>query len=171
MPLNRFVSFVKPYLNLLAAAITAWLVAKANVLGLPGLDEGNTATWIAGALAWILTQGATQLGDLRWLRGHHIAMQSDALVQAAALTPAPAVAPIPTAPASPRHAALMAAGEQLPSDTEEFGDDDEPEPEEDLSADGIADPAVLAEDDIADELENEALPAPVEIKPTGEQAP
>lgn len=85
MPTNRIVVWIKPYLNLFAGAIAAWLVAKVNVLGLPALDQANTATWIAGALAWILTQGATQLGDLKWIKGHHIAMAGDAQVQAAAL--------------------------------------------------------------------------------------
>jgi hypothetical protein len=74
MPLNRFIAFVKPYINLLAGALAAYVVAKANVLGIPGLDEQNTATWVAGALVWLLTQGATQLGDLKWLKGHHIAL-------------------------------------------------------------------------------------------------
>lgn len=93
LPLNRFVAFVKPGLNLLAAGIAAWLVAKANVLGIPGLDEANTATWIAAGLTGLLTQGALQIGDLKWLKGHHITIEADAAVTAAALAPvAPEVA-------------------------------------------------------------------------------
>jgi len=89
IPINRFVAFVKPWLNVIAGAIAAWLVAKLNLLGVPGLDEANTATWIAGALAWAITTGAAQLGDLKWLKGHHIEMVADAQVTAAALAPVP----------------------------------------------------------------------------------
>jgi hypothetical protein len=89
LPLNRFVAFVKPYLNLLAGLIAAWLVAKVNVLGVPGLDEENVATWIAGGLAALLTAGLTQLGDLKWLKGHHIQMETEAAITAAALAPVP----------------------------------------------------------------------------------
>lgn len=88
MPLNRFIAFVKPYINLAAGAVAAFLVAKANVLGIPGLDEQNTATWVAGALVWLLTQGATQLGDLKWLRGHHIELAAAAQTAVAAATAA-----------------------------------------------------------------------------------
>lgn len=86
---NRFVTFIKPWINLGAGAIAAWLVAKANVLGIPGLDQENTATWVAGALVWGLTTGVTQLGDLKWIKGHHISIEADATVTAAALHPVP----------------------------------------------------------------------------------
>jgi hypothetical protein len=120
MPLNRFITFFKPYINLTAGAIAAWLVAKANVLAIPGLGEhGNELqTGIAAALAWGLTQLATQIGDLKWLKGHHLMLAGDAEVQAAALQ-APAVVP-PSFPVDAEHAALMSAGEELPDDEIEF---------------------------------------------------
>lgn len=121
MPLNRFITFIKPYLNLVAGAIAAWLVAKANVLGMPGLDQANATTWIAGALAWLATQGATQLGDLKWLKGHHIALAGDTQVQAAAIA-APTPAPPSAAGVDPDHEALIALDEQLPDDEEELAD-------------------------------------------------
>jgi hypothetical protein len=121
MPLNRFITFVKPYINLTAGAIAAWLVAKANVLAIPGLGEhGNDLQiGIAAALAWGLTQLATQTGDLKWLKGHHLSIVGDAEVQAAALQ-APAVAP-PSVAVDPEHAALMSTDEDLPDDETEFG--------------------------------------------------
>lgn len=91
IPLNRIVAFVKPWINLVAGALAAFLVARLNILGIDGLDEENTATWIAGALAWILTTGVTELGDLKWLKGHHISIAADAEVTAAALAPVPPV--------------------------------------------------------------------------------
>lgn len=90
LPFNRFVTFVKPWINLVAGAVAAYLVAKANVLGIPGLDEENTATWIAAGLVWAMTTGVSQLGDLKWIKGHHISIAADAEVTAAALAPVPA---------------------------------------------------------------------------------
>ena len=117
MPFNRFITFIKPYINLAAGAIAAWLIAKANVLGIPGLgDHGNELqTGIAAALVWGLTQLATQMGDLKWLKGHHLAMVADAELQAAALQ-SPAVVPLVDA----EHEALMALDEDLPGDDEEL---------------------------------------------------
>jgi hypothetical protein len=120
MPLNRFITFFKPYINLTAGAIAAWLIAKANVLAIPGLGQhGNELQiGIAAALAWGLTQLATQTGDLKWLRGHHLSIAGDAEVQAAALQ-APAVVP-PSVPVDAEHAALMSFDEDLPDDETEF---------------------------------------------------
>ena len=117
MPLNRFITFIKPYINLAAGAIAAWLIAKANVLAIPGLGaHGNELqTGIAAALVWGLTQLATQTGDLKWLKGPHLAIVGDAEVQAAALQ-APAVVSLVDA----EHEALMALDEDLPGDDEEF---------------------------------------------------
>jgi hypothetical protein len=117
MPLNRFITFIKPYINLLAGAIVAWLIAKANVLGIPGLGEhGNELQiGIAAALAWGVTQLVTQIGDLKWLKGHHMALVGDAGVQVALQAPAAA----PPVPADPEHEDLV-ADEELPVDDEEF---------------------------------------------------
>jgi hypothetical protein len=90
------------------------------VLGIPGLGQhGNDLQiGIAAALAWGLTQLATQMGDLKWLKGHHLAMVADSEVDAAALQAA-AVAP-PTLAVDAEHEALMAIDEDLPGDDEEF---------------------------------------------------
>lgn len=113
MPLNRFITFVKPYLNLLAGAIAAWLIAKANVLGIPGLGEHGSEMQIgiAAALAWGVTQLATQLGDLKWLKGHHLTMIGDAELRTAAQQARAAAAP---------PEAFVPIDEDLPGDDEEF---------------------------------------------------
>jgi hypothetical protein len=120
MPLNRFIAFIKPYLNLAAGAIAAWLIAKANVLGIPGLGQhGNELQiGIAAALAWGVTQLATQMGDLKWLKGHHLALIGEAEVRAAAVQAAAAVSPATAQDAGPE--ALTALDEEFPSDDEEF---------------------------------------------------
>ena len=122
MPLNRFITFIKPYLNLLAAAISAWLIAKANVLDIPGLGEhgDELTTAIAAGLAFIVTEIATQLGDQKWLKGHHLSMTADAEVHVAAMR-APASAPPTAIGIDPEHEALIALDdEDLVDDDEEF---------------------------------------------------
>ena len=121
MPLNRFIAFIKPYINLAAGAIAAWLVAKANVLGIPGLGEhGNELQiGIAAALAWGVTQLATQMGDLKWLKGHHLALIGEAEIQAAALQATVAAAP-PAVALDAGYEPSTSIGEDLPGDDEEF---------------------------------------------------
>lgn len=122
MPLNRFITFFKPYFNLLAAAISAWMIAKANVLGIPGLGEhgDELTTAIAAGLAFIATEIATQLGDQKWLKGHHLLLAGDAEVQVAAMQ-APACAPPSAVGIDPEHEALIASeDEDLVDDEEEF---------------------------------------------------
>jgi hypothetical protein len=102
IPLNRVVAFVGPYMSAIAGGIASWLVARVNVAGLPGLDQNNLKTGIAGALTWLLVSGLTWAGHSKWLTGHQIAMEADARVNAAAIgvaVAAPAAAVAPAAPA------------------------------------------------------------------------
>jgi hypothetical protein len=99
IPFNRVVAFVGPYMSAVAGGIASWLVARVNIAGLPGLDQNNLKTGIAGALTWLLVAGLTWAGHSKWLTGHQIAMEADAQVNAAAMAaavaaPAAAVAPI-----------------------------------------------------------------------------
>ena len=131
MPFNQFITFFKPYLNVLAGAIAALLVAKANVLGIPGLgDNGEELqTAIAAALAWALTQGATQLGDAKWLKGHHLQLKGDAEVQAAVLN---TQATPPVVPPGVERDALVSLDETLPPELDETVP---PEPDETFPSD------------------------------------
>lgn len=89
IPFNRFVTFIKPYINVAGASIAAWLVAKTNVLGIPGLGEHEheIATGIAAGGVALITWAAAQIGDLRWLKGHHIEMSAAAASAGVALPP------------------------------------------------------------------------------------
>src|SRR5438128_1466553 len=71
-PLNRVLTFLGPHFAVVSAALSAWLVAKVNVLGIKGLDQNNAATWIAGAMTFLAHAGLTWLGQNKWLTGHHI---------------------------------------------------------------------------------------------------
>ena len=75
IPLNRVVAFVGPYMSAIAGGIASWLVARVNIAGLPGLDQNNLKTGIAGALTWLLVSGLTWAGHSKWLTGHQIAME------------------------------------------------------------------------------------------------
>ena len=72
IPLNRVVAFAGPYISAISGALAAWLVAKLNVLGIPGLDQANLATHLAAGGTALLTAGLVWLGHSSWLKGHHI---------------------------------------------------------------------------------------------------
>jgi hypothetical protein len=100
IPLNRVVAFAGPYFSAAAGGIASWLVAKVNIAGLPGLDQNNVKTAIAGGFTWLLVAGLTWAGHSKWLTGHHIQMEADARTSAAAMTLAatPAPTPVPDTP-------------------------------------------------------------------------
>lgn len=72
IPTNRIVAFIGPAIAFASSTVAAWLIAKVNVLGLPGLDQANVATWIAAGLTAALVAGLHALGGWKWLKGHHI---------------------------------------------------------------------------------------------------
>jgi hypothetical protein len=118
IPLNRVLSFAGPQISIVAGAVSTWLFAKLNVLGVPGLDQSALATQVASGLAFAVAAGLTWLGQSAWLRGNHIILAGDAQVQAAGLVvPHP---PLATPPPDLAHEALMAQGEDLPSDDDEL---------------------------------------------------
>lgn len=118
IPTNRLLTFAGPQISIVAGLVSAWLFAKLNVLGIPGLDQSDLATQIASGLTFLVATALTWLGQSAWLRGHHIILAGDAQVQAAGLAvPHP---PLSTPPPDPPHEALMARGEALPSDDDEF---------------------------------------------------
>jgi len=127
IPINRVVAFAGPYISIVAGALAAWLVARANVLGVPGLDERNLATDISAALSFVLVAVLSWLGSAKWLAGHRIAMQGDALVAAAALA-APVAVAVPVAASSDEEAfaaatlTRLAPGEQPSRMDDEDGD-------------------------------------------------
>lgn len=141
IPLNRVVAFVGPYMSAIAGGIASWLVARVNIAGLPGLDQNNLKTGIAGALTWLLVSGLTWAGHSKWLTGHQIAMEADARVNAAAIgvavaAPAAAAAVAPAA-APPVAATINGNGNGHVADAEEavnamVVEDDATEPDEEM---------------------------------------
>src|ERR1044072_8372976 len=121
IPLNRLVAFAGPYVSIVAATIATWLVAKLNALGIPGIDGDELAQQVGAALTFTLVSALTWLGQSQWLNGHHVQMQGDAALQAAALVATTPPPPHAGLPPDPEHDALMALGEGLPTDEEEFG--------------------------------------------------
>ena len=118
IPLNRLVAFAGPYISILSGIVATWLIAKANALGIPGLDQDDLAQQVAAALTFTLVAVLTWLGSAQWLKGHHVQLAGDAAVQAAAIAVAApeAVEVLP----DPEHEELIALGEDLPTDEEEF---------------------------------------------------
>jgi hypothetical protein len=158
IPLNRVVAFVGPYTSAIAGGIASWLVARVNIAGLPGLDQNNLKTGIAGGLTWLLVAGLTWAGHSKWLTGHHIAMGADARINAAAMTVAVA-APAAVAPAP-----------QPVSTTSSNGNGHVVQAEDAVNAMVIEDEATEPGDDgldglPSDEEELAAPPAPVAYTP------
>ena len=117
--LNRIVSFAGPIIASVAGAAATWILVKLNALGIAGLDHAATTQQIASGLTFGLTSLLVWLGQQKWLTGHQLWEHNEAMVQAAALaapTPGPAVA----AGIDPEIEALIALGEDLPDDEEEF---------------------------------------------------
>lgn len=77
IPLNRVVAFVGPYISVVAGGIAAYLVAVVDVIGLPGLNQANLTTWLAGAITFVVTAALSWLGHSKWLTGHHIVLQTE----------------------------------------------------------------------------------------------
>lgn len=72
IPIDRVVAWLGPIIATVSASVATILVAQVNVLGIPGLDKANVATWIAGAITFIVVAGLHALGGLKWLHGQHI---------------------------------------------------------------------------------------------------
>src|SRR4051812_40716407 len=80
--IDRVVAFLTPVLGTVASIVAAWLVAHVNVAGIPGLDQGNVATWVSGALAALVTAGLVALAHTKWIKGRHIILAEEANAQA-----------------------------------------------------------------------------------------
>lgn len=78
LPTNRIVTFLGPTIALVATAVATWLVAKVNVLAIPGLDQANVQTYVAAGLTALLGAALHALGGWGWLKGHHILIGEDA---------------------------------------------------------------------------------------------
>lgn len=120
IPLNRIIAFAGPYISIFSGAVATWLLTKMNVLGIQGLDHDKTALYIASGLTFGLTSLLTWLGHSKWLQGHHIDMESQALLQATAIEAQAAVTQPDATGVDPDHDDLIATSEDLPSDETEF---------------------------------------------------
>jgi hypothetical protein len=79
LPINRVVTFIKPLFNLFAGGVAAWLVAKVNILGILGIGQDEIQNQVATGLAFLVTTGLLQLADLKWIKGHHIELENEAI--------------------------------------------------------------------------------------------
>jgi hypothetical protein len=152
IPLNRVVAFAGPYISVIAGGIASWLVARVNIAGVPGLDQGNLQTSIAGGLTFVLVTGLSWAGHSKWLSGHHVQMETDAHVNATAMSLAVAAAP----------AASVAVdnGNSNGFHPEEISAPHEASVVEDTTADAVADADLPT-----DEEELAAPPPPVAYRP------
>ena len=77
MPINRIIAFFGPVVATISSALAAFLIAKVNILGIPGLDQANVATYIAAGLTAAIVACLHALGGLAWFKGHHLLIQAN----------------------------------------------------------------------------------------------
>jgi hypothetical protein len=152
---NRVVAFAGPYISVLAGGIASWLVARLNIAGVPGLDQDNLQTSIAGGLTFVLVAGLSWAGHSKWLSGHHIEMETDARVNAAAMSLAA------TAPA----ATSVTADGSGNGHGNGFHAEERPVPSEATVVEDATADAVVDADLPTDEEELAAPPTPVAFRP------
>lgn len=87
IPANRVIAFLGPTIAAISTAVAAYLVAKVNVLGIPGLDQANVQTYVAGGLTAALVAGLHALGGLSWFKGQHIILEGEAREKEAQASP------------------------------------------------------------------------------------
>lgn len=102
IPINRLIAFIGPVIAVISASVAAWLISVVNVLGIPGLDKSNLATYIAAAITWVIVTALHAIGGLAWFKGHHIVLQNVSANQRPGLQVTPAAAK------------LTGAGQELP---------------------------------------------------------
>jgi hypothetical protein len=150
-PANRIVAFAGPYVSVAAGGIASWLVANVNIAGIPGLDENNVKTTIAGGFTWLLVAGLTWAGHSKWLTGHHIQLEADGKITAAmtAASAAPTTSPV-----------LVAATSN--------GNGHHPDTADDVDVDDTEDPATESATDgalVSDDVEFAYPPTPAADRP------
>lgn len=126
IPGNRVVAFVGPYIAVGAGGAVAFVVAKLNAIGFPGLGEHQheLATGLTAAGLWLLTSALAWAGHSKWLTGHHIELMNEGNAAAAALSSSstPLESPRTLIPGVVEHTLIGDTTPQplLVSDEEEF---------------------------------------------------
>lgn len=101
IPFDRVVTFILPYVSVVAGLISTWLITNVQVLGLFQVSQSSLEGLIATGIVFAITTGAAELGRSQWLKGRHIELtglaEENVLATQTALTVAASNA-IPTAP-------------------------------------------------------------------------
>ena len=88
IPINRIVAWLGPIIAVISASLVTWLLAKVNILSIPGLDKSNVETYVTAIVTFLVVAGLHALGGLSWLRGHHIELVENAEAAAEVTRPA-----------------------------------------------------------------------------------
>ncbi|MET0604188.1 MAG: hypothetical protein ABW167_19545 [Baekduia sp.] len=172
IPLNRLVAFAGPYISVVAGGVVAWLIAKANVVGFPGLGTHahELATGITAALTWLLVSVLSHLGQAKWLDGFQKWAYTQ-VIDAVAHEPLPLAG---VAASSGNSSAFFVSshmgtlGDDDPDDFGKDGDELPPEAAEFEEADPRKIPADIGDGETAAEVQgSSALIAP---DPAGAEA-
>jgi hypothetical protein len=69
IPINQVVAFLKPYLNMAASALAAWLLVHVHALGLFHITQDKLAGWVVAGVIFVVTFLAQEAKDHHWLKG------------------------------------------------------------------------------------------------------
>lgn len=75
IPFDRVVTFILPYVSVVAGLLSTWLLTNIHVLGLFNLNHDQVAQTISQLVVFALTAGAAELGRSQWLKGRHIELE------------------------------------------------------------------------------------------------
>lgn len=79
IPFNRLVAFLGPYIAIASGAISTWLLVHVHFLALFHVTQTQVGSAISQVLVFGVTTTVTWLGHQKWLQGHHVQMQAEAV--------------------------------------------------------------------------------------------
>lgn len=72
IPFDRVVTFILPYVSVVAGFLSTWLVTNVGVLGIFNVTQSSLEGVITSVIIFAITTGAAELGRSQWLKGRHI---------------------------------------------------------------------------------------------------
>lgn len=69
---DRVVTFILPYVSVLAGFLSTWLFTNIHFLGLFNVTQSSLEGIISQIIVFAVTVGAAELGRTGWLKGRHI---------------------------------------------------------------------------------------------------
>lgn len=79
IPFNRLVAFLGPYIAIASGAVSTWLLVHVHLFSLFHVTQTQVGSAITQILVFGVTTLVTWLGHQKWLKGHQVQIQADAI--------------------------------------------------------------------------------------------